>query len=75
MRRGTMLCGKIKDITRSWRDDPATEKQLAYILEMNEFSPYPLPEFKGTTKGEACDYINKYTRKAHESPWAIEHGY
>ena len=52
-----------------------TEKQLAYIHEMQEFSPYPLPEFTGTTKQEASDYIDKYKRMAHEDLWAIEHGY
>ena len=58
-----------------WRNDSVTEKQLAYIDEMNEFSPYPLPEFKGKTKGEAADYINKYSKLAHENEWAIKNGY
>ena len=59
----------------SWRDDPATEKQLAYIQEMQEFSEFPLPSFEGKTKGEASDYINKYIEQAHEGTWGIEHGY
>ena len=58
-----------------WRSDRATEKQLAYIAEMNEFSEFPLPKFTGTTKGEAADYINKWSKRAHESTWGIEHGY
>ena len=60
---------------KNWRDDAITEKQRAYILEMHEHSEYPLPKFTGTTKGEAADYINKWTKLAHESLWAIEHGY
>lgn len=59
----------------NWRDDNITEKQRAYILEMQEHSEYRLPEFTGTTKGEAADYINKWTKLAHESLWAIKHGY
>ena len=58
-----------------WRKDEITEKQKSYIAEMQEFSEYPLPAFTGTTKGEAADYINKYTKLAHESSWGIEHGY
>lgn len=59
----------------NWRNDKVTEKQLEYILEMREHSEYSLPEFTGTTKGEAADYINRWTKLAHESRWAIEHGY
>ncbi len=59
----------------NWRDDPATEKQLNYIIEMREFSPYNLPEFNGKTKGEAFEYINKYSKLAHENIWAIQNGY
>ena len=58
-----------------WRKDKITEKQLNYIHEMQEFSEYRLPDFNGTTKGEARDYIDKYFKLAHESLWAIEHGY
>lgn len=50
-----------------WRNDKVTEKQLAYIMEMHEFSFYPLPAFRGTTKGEASDYIDKYSKLAHDS--------
>lgn len=60
---------------KDWRNEKATEKQLAYISEMQEFSPYPLPAFTGSTKGEAADYIDKWRKLAHESTWAIEHGY
>ena len=49
-----------------WRLDPATEKQKAYIAEMQEFSEYPLPLFAGKTKGEAMEYIAKYIKIAHE---------
>ena len=58
-----------------WKADPVTEKQLAYIQEMQEFSPYPLPKFTGTTNGEAAKYIDDNRERAHESTWAIEHGY
>lgn len=51
----------------AWRDDPATEKQLEMIRNMNEFSEYPLPPFKGKTKGEASDYIDTWIAKSHES--------
>jgi len=49
-----------------WRSDPATEKQIAYIEEMQEFSEIPLPIFTGKTKGDAADYIDKYIKIAHE---------
>lgn len=52
----------------NWRNDPATEKQKKLIEEMWEFSEYPLPCFDLTcaTKGECCDYIDKYIALAHE---------
>lgn len=58
-----------------WRKETITEKQLKYIHEMQENSEYHLPDFTGTTKGEASEYIDKYSKLAHESMWAIEHGY
>lgn len=60
---------------RAWMNEPATEKQLAYILEMQEFSEFPLPKFEGKTKGEAAEYIDKHIKEAHTSTWGIEHGY
>jgi hypothetical protein len=42
---------------------------------MQNYSPYPFPKFEGQTRGEAADYIDKYGKLAHESEWAIEHGY
>lgn len=60
---------------RNWRDEPITEKQLQYIYDIQEFSIIDLPYFNGTTKGEACDYIEKYREFACMNPWAIEHGY
>jgi len=50
----------------SWRDLPPTQKQLDYIVEMNEFSEWILPTFKGKTRGEASDYIDKWIKVAHE---------
>lgn len=52
-----------------------TDKQRKYIQEMQEFSSYPLPAFTGKTKKEAQEYINKWSKLAHESTWGIEHGY
>ena len=59
----------------NWRNDKPTAKQLECIRDMQDYSEYPLPVFNGTTKGEASDYINEYGKIAHESIWAIEHGY
>jgi hypothetical protein len=58
-----------------WREKEITEKQKNYIMEMTEFSEYPLPPFKGKTRGEASNYINKYNKIAHESLWGILNGY
>ena len=51
----------------TWRDEKATENQLRYISELQEFSEYVIPVFTGTTKGEASDYIDKWSKKAHET--------
>ena len=59
----------------SWRNDPATDKQLRLIRDMFEFSDYPLPLFEGKTKGEAADYINKYAELAHEDVNNTKFGY
>ena len=59
----------------SWRDDPASEKQLKFIEAIQENSEYNPPPFKGKTKGEASDWIDKHAKLAHESLWAIMHGY
>ena len=58
-----------------WRKSPMTERQKGYIEEMREMSEFPLPEFSGSTKGEAADYIDRYIKMAHESSWGIENGY
>jgi len=50
-----------------WRNDPVTEKQLAYIQEMQGFSDFPIPRFTGTTKGEASDYIDRWSMRVHEA--------
>ena len=59
----------------SWRDEPMTEKQKKCILEMQEYSEYSLPPFKGLTKGEASDYINENIAWVYTSLWALENGY
>ena len=58
-----------------WRIDKPTQKQLDYIRDLNEFSDYPLPPFKGNTKGEAADYIERYAKIAHENVNAKTFGY
>lgn len=59
----------------SWRDDEITKKQKDYIALIQEFSYYPLPEFDGTTKGEASDYIDKYGELANENVDSPVFGY
>lgn len=59
---------------KSWRDDPTTKRQLAYIEEMCEYSTFPLPPFVGTTKGEACNYIGRWSKAAHEGFGFAGHG-
>ncbi len=49
------------------RKEPITEKQKKLIAEMCEMSEFPLEPFKGTTKGEASDWIDRNMKRAHES--------
>lgn len=53
----------------SWRNDPATEKQLALIEQMYEDAGMNgailPPPFRGKTKGEACDYISRHIGEIH----------
>ena len=55
----------------SWRNDPITEKQLNYIVQMQEDAgingAIPLPPFTGKTKGEASDYISENQNKVFDS--------
>ena len=46
-------------------DEPVTKSQLAYIMELQEFSYIPVPEFTGTTKREASEYISRWSTAAH----------
>lgn len=57
-----------------WRSDPATERQLAYIQDMQEFSDFPLSRFTGSTKGEASDYIDRWSMRVHEAFDFCGHG-
>jgi hypothetical protein len=50
----------------NWRNDPVTDKQRKYIAEMMEFSEFPIPKFTGKTKCEASDYIEKWSKQAHQ---------
>ena len=57
----------------SWRDDAPTEKQLTFIEAIYKtinqgLSIEKIPKFKGTTKGEACDYISKYKELYDDEP-------
>lgn len=58
---------------KTWRDDSITDKQRRLILEMREFSDFPLPAFYGTTKGEAADYIDANLYYAHHGFDFYEH--
>ena len=58
-----------------WRDDPITDKQKALINMIMEYSAYSPPAFKGTTKGEASDYIDKYAKLAFEDTASPFYGY
>ena len=49
-------------------DTPPTSKQLEYIMALREHSYYPLPEFTGTTKKEASEWIGKNINLAYENP-------
>lgn len=59
----------------SWRDKLPTEKQIRLIRDIEEFAERNVPHFDGTTRGDASDWIAKYGDMAHESDWAISHGY
>jgi hypothetical protein len=58
----------------NWRDEPATEKQIAYIKALRDYCTYTLPyiNYAIATKGEASDYIEKYASMAHESAYGLE---
>lgn len=49
-------------------DDPITEKQKNYIINLIEFSDYPLSpiDLETATKKEASDWIKKNWKLAHE---------
>lgn len=59
---------------QDWRNEPATERQKAYIMEMRGHSVYDLPRFdlEIATKGEAQDYIDNYSELANMLPWQEE---
>ena len=49
-----------------------TKKQLDFIESLQDY--YGAPDFDGSTKQEASDYIDKYKfMAAHD--WSIENGY
>ena len=62
---------------KSWRTEKATKRQLDLIRDMQEFSYYPLPKFnfETATKGEAFDYIEKWSKLAHENVNSPTFGY
>ena len=56
----------------NWRNDPPTEKQMMYIRIIEGIIP---EKFKGTTKGEACDYISAFKEIDREmNEWAEFYG-
>ena len=59
---------------RTWKDDPATDKQKAYIRAMQEYCIYRIPafDFENGTKGQASEYIEKYSKMAHETAYGLE---
>lgn len=59
----------------NWRDKEPTMSQIALIMEMQEFSDYPLPAFEGETRGDAADYIDKWGKLAHENVNSPMFGY
>lgn len=46
---------------RTWRDDPATDKQKGLIRAMQEYCKLPPFDWENGTKGEASEYIEKYS--------------
>lgn len=42
---------------------------------MQRVSHFSLPQFDGKTKGEAWDYINKYSELTYINLWSIINGY
>lgn len=69
---------KIGEKLMNWRNQPATKKQLLYIMRMQEDAgingALPLPIFNGKTKGEASDYINENQGKQFKSFNFESHG-
>lgn len=60
-----------KNTTKTWRDDPMTEKQENLIALIEKCACENLsfiPGFSGTTKGEACDYISAYIDEVYSIP-------
>ena len=56
----------------SWRNDPITEKQECLIAEMEEeamINDAFIPPFRGSTKGEAADYISAFLGAIHYSAY------
>ena len=57
----------------TWRNKPPTEKQLNYIqLLSDEYGC----EFTGKTRGEACDFLDYWTKideqRCKEDSWYFE---
>jgi hypothetical protein len=65
---------KTTTLGKTWRDEPATEKQIAYIKAMRDYCVYTLPyiDYQKATKGEAHDYISKFASMAHETVYGLE---
>lgn len=62
----------------NWRNKPPTERQIAYIMQMQEDAgingAIPLPRFTGKTRGETSDYIDANKGKRFKSFDYAGHG-
>ena len=58
----------------SWRDEPITEKQKAFIESIQEdagINGAIVAPFYGNTKGEASDWINENNGKQFHSAYCL----
>lgn len=53
---------------RDWKNEPVSEKQMEMIHMIREQSDIS-PEFTGSTKGEAFEYIKKHISECYHSTY------
>lgn len=59
----------------NWRELEPTDKQIDLIRNMERFVS---PPFRGSTRGEACDWIEKHKAAielVYSNEWALKNGY